>query len=125
MKGRYFDERDTESAPWAVVISETLANRYFPKEDPIGQQILLRYEPQRVDEDRPRQIVGVAGEVKQIGVGGLHPLLYESFVPQPDVFRGGSELFQVMGSLAIRTTSDMRAHESQITSSVKQILKKY
>jgi len=123
MKGRYFDERDTESAPWAVVISETLANRYFPKEDPIGQQILLRYEPQRVDEDRPRQIVGVAGEVKQIGVGGLHPLLYESFLQQPDVFRGGSEFFQLMGSLVIRTTSDVRAHEADITTSVKQIVK--
>jgi putative ABC transport system permease protein len=123
MKGRYFDERDTESAPWAVVISETLANRYFPKEDPIGQRILLRYEPQRVDEDRPRQIVGVAGEVKQIGVGGLHPLLYESFLQQPDVFRGGSEFFQLMGSLVIRTTSDVRAHEADITTSVKQIVK--
>jgi putative ABC transport system permease protein len=122
-KGRYFDERDTASAPWVVVISETLANRYFPKEDPIGQQIFLRYEPQRVDEDRPRQIVGVVGEVKQIGMGGFHPLLYESFLQQPDVFQGGSEFFQLMGSLVIRTTSDVRAHEADITTSVKQIVK--
>jgi predicted permease len=122
-KGRYFDERDTESAPWTVVISETLASRYFPKEDPIGQQILLRYEPQRVDEERPRQIVGVVGEVKQIGMGGLHPLLYESFLQQPEVFQGGSEFFQLMGSLVIRTTSDVRAHEADITASVKQMVK--
>jgi predicted permease len=122
-KGRYFDERDTESAPWAVVISETLANRYFPKEDPIGQQILLRHEPQQVDEDRPRQIVGVVGEVKQIGMGGLHPLLYESFLQQPEVFRGGSEFFHLWGGLVIRTTSDVRAHEADITTSVKQIVK--
>ena len=122
-KGRYFDERDTQSAPWAVVISETLANRYFPKEDPIGQRILLRYEPQVVDEDRPRQIIGVVGEVKQIGMGGLHPLLYESFLQQPEVFRGGSEFFHLFGSLVIRTTSDVRAHEADITTSVKQIMK--
>jgi putative ABC transport system permease protein len=122
-KGRYFDERDTESAPWAVVISETLANRYFPNEDPIGQQILLRYEPQRVDEERPRQIVGVVGEVKQIGMGGLHPLLYESFLQQPEIFQGGSEYFHLMGSLVIRTTSDVRAHEADITTSVKQMVK--
>jgi len=122
-KGRYFDERDTESAPWTVVISETLASRYFPKEDPIGQQILLRYMPQQVDEERPRQIVGVVGEVKQIGMGGLHPLLYESFLQQPDVFEGGSEFFQLMGSLVIRTTSDVGAHEADITASVKQFVK--
>lgn len=122
-KGRYFDERDTQSAPWAVVISDTLASRYFPNEDPIGQQILLRYEPQQVDEERPRQIVGVVGEVKQIGMGGLHPLLYESFLQQPEVFRGGSEFFQLMGSLVIRTTSDVRVHEADITASVKQMVK--
>jgi putative ABC transport system permease protein len=122
-KGRYFDERDTQSAPWAVVISETLAKRYFPNEDPIGQQILLRYEPQVVDEDRPRQIIGVVGEVKQIGMGGLHPLLYESFLQQPEVFRGGSEFFHLWGSLVIRTTSDVRVHEADITASVKQMVK--
>jgi predicted permease len=122
-KGRYFDEHDTESAPGAVIISETLASRYFPNEDPIGQQILLRYEPQRVDEERPRQIVGVVGEVKQIGMGGLHPLLYESFLQQPEVFRGGSEYFHLLGSLVVRTTSDARAHEADITASVKEIVK--
>ena len=79
-KGRYLDERDTQSAPWAMVISETLANRYFPNEDPIGQQLLLRSEPDHIDEDRPRQIVGVVGDVKHIGIGGLHPLFYESFL---------------------------------------------
>ncbi|HKW34409.1 MAG TPA: ABC transporter permease [Candidatus Acidoferrum sp.] len=122
-KGRYFDERDTENAPWAVVISETLASKYFPNEDPIGQQILLRYQPQDVDEERPRQIIGVAGEVKQIGMGGLHPLLYESFLQQPEVFWGGSELFHLYKSLVIRTTSDVRAHEADLTASVKQIVK--
>ncbi|HYL61052.1 MAG TPA: ABC transporter permease [Candidatus Methylomirabilis sp.] len=122
-KGRYFDERDTQSAPWALIISETFASRYFPNEDPIGQQMLLRYEPARVDEERPRQIVGVVGEVKQIGMGGLHPLIYESYLQQPDVFEGGSEFFQLMGSLVIRTTSDVRAHEADITTSVKQFVK--
>jgi len=122
-KGRYFDESDTESAPWAVIISETLASRYFPNEDPIGKQILLRYMPQQVDEERPRQIVGVVAEVKQIGMGGLHPLLYESFLQQPEVFQGGSEFFHLWGSLVIRTTSDVRAHEADITTSVKQFVK--
>jgi predicted permease len=122
-KGRYFDERDTASAPWAVIISETFASRYFPNEDPIGQQILLRCEPQQVDEERPRQIVGVVGEVKQMGMGGLHPLLYESFLQQPEMFRGGSEFLHLYGSLVIRTTSDVRAHEADITASVKQMVK--
>lgn len=121
-KGRYFDERDTQNAPWAVIISETLASRYFPNEDPIGQQILLRYEPEQVNEDRPRQIVGVVGEVKQIGMGGLHPLLYESFLQQSETIQGDAD-FDRLGSLVIRTTSDVRALEADITTSVKQMVK--
>jgi predicted permease len=122
-KGRYFDERDTQNAPWAVIISETLASRYFPNEDPIGQEILLRYEPEQVNEDRPRQIVGIVGEVKQIGMSGLHPLLYESFLQQPDVFRSGSEFLHLWGSLVIRTASDVGTHEADIAMSLKQIMK--
>jgi predicted permease len=121
-KGRYFDERDAPSAPWAVIISETFASRYFPNEDPIGQQILLRYEPEQVDEDRPRQIVGVVGEVKQIGMGGIHPLVYESFLQQPKTIQSDA-YFDRMGSLVIRTTSDVRTQEADITMSVKQMLK--
>jgi putative ABC transport system permease protein len=121
-KGRYFDERDTQNAPWAVIISETLASRYFPNEDPIGQQILLRYEPEQVNEDRPRQIVGVVGEVKQIGMGGIHPLVYESFLQQPQTIQGDAYIDR-LGSLVIRTTSDVRAHEADITTSVKEMVK--
>jgi predicted permease len=122
-KGRYFDERDTTNAPWVVIISETMAKRYFANENPIGQQILLRYTNNQVDEERPRQIVGVVGEVKQAGMGGVHPLVYESYLQQPEDFPGGSDGFHLAGTLVIRTTSDVRAHAADITRSVKEMVK--
>ncbi len=122
-KGRYFDERDTTNAPWVVIISETTANRYFPKEDPIGQQILLRYTFNEVDEERPRQIVGVVGEVKQAGMGGLHPEIYESYLQQPEVYPGGSDGFHLAGTLVIRTVSDVHAHEADIIAAAKEMMK--
>jgi putative ABC transport system permease protein len=123
-KGRYFDERDTTNTPWVAIISETTANRYFANEDPIGQQILLRYTyVNDVVEERPRQIVGVVGEVKQAGMGGLHPQVYESYLQQPEVYPGGSDGFHLAGTLVIRTTSDVRAHAADITTSVKQMVK--
>ncbi len=122
-KGRYFDERDNATAPWVVIISETTANRYFPNEDPIGQQILLRYTFKEVDEERPRQIVGVVGEVKQVGMGGLHPLIYESYLQQPEVYPRGSDGFHLGGTLVIRTVSDVRAHEADIIATAKQMVK--
>jgi predicted permease len=122
-KGRFFDERDTTNAPWVVIISETTANRYFANDDPIGQQILLHYTFNEVDEERPRQIVGVVGEVKQVGMGGLHPEIYESYLQQPEVYPGGSDGFHLAGSLVIRTVSDVHAHEADIIASAKQMMK--
>ena len=122
-KGRYFDERDTTSAPWVVLISETTANRYFPNENPIGQQILLRNAFNEVDEERPRQIVGVVGDVKQVGMGELHPLAYEPFLQQPEVYPGGSDKFHLAATLVIRTVSDVHAHETDIIAAAKQMVK--
>jgi predicted permease len=122
-KGRYFDERDTTNAPWVVIISETTANRYFPNEEPIGQQILLHYTFRGVDEERPRQIVGVVGEVKQVGMGGIHPLVYESYLQQPETYPGGSDGFHLAGSLVIRTVSDVHVHEADIIATAKRLVK--
>jgi len=123
-KGRYFDERDTTNAPWVVIISETTANGYFPNEDPIGQEIQLRYTFKEVDEERPRQIVGVVGEVKQTGMGGLHPLIYESYLQQPEVYPSGSDGFHLAGTLVIRAVGDVHAHEADIVATAKQMVKK-
>jgi len=121
-RGRYLTESDTQSAPWVVVINESLAHRYFPNEDPIGQQVLLRYEPYPVDEERPRQIVGVVADVKQYGLGRpAPPFLYASFLQQQAVFPGGSVLAHLNGALVIRTSSDLHGREADLTASVKRI----
>jgi len=72
LRGRAFTERDHETAPPVVIISDALARRYFRSEDPIGRRIAL-------DERSPmsccvaagpvegvwREIVGVAADVRQ------------------------------------------------------------
>ena len=59
-RGRLLDARDAADAPLAVLISESLAQRKFPGQDPIGKR--LHVGP----ADRPwYTIVGVVGDVKQ------------------------------------------------------------
>jgi predicted permease len=104
-KGRYLDDHDSSSAPWVVVINESFALRFFPNEDPVGQQILLRFDPYPVDEDRPRQIVGVVGDVKHFGLGeAAPPSLYASYLQQPAVFQGGAALAHLQQALLIRSS---------------------
>jgi predicted permease len=59
-RGRLLDEHDTAGAPPAVMISESLAKRQFPGQDPIGRRVHLG------PTNRPwYTIVGVVGDVKQ------------------------------------------------------------
>jgi putative ABC transport system permease protein len=122
-KGRYLEPSDSQSAPWVVVINETFARRFFPNEDPIGQQVLLGYDPYPVNETRPRTIVGVVGDVKQYGLGAqAPPILYASFLQQEPVFPGGSVMTHLWGTLLIRTNSDLHGREADLTASVKKIV---
>lgn len=120
-KGRYLDERDAEAAPWAIVVNETFARRFFPNEDPIGQQILLRYDPYPVNEQRPRQIVGVVGDVKHWGLNRpAPPFMYASYLQQPAVYPGGAIVAHLWQTVAIRTAAGAR--RGGLAASVKKIV---
>jgi putative ABC transport system permease protein len=123
LKGRYLDEHDTESAPWVVVVNEALVRKYFPNEDPIGQQILLRYDPYPIDETRPRQIVGVVGDVKHFGVGQeTPPFVYAPFAQQPAVFPGGAARAHLHKALVLRTGSSPFAGAGNLATEVKKAI---
>ena len=62
-QGRLFTESDNESAPPVAVINETLARAYFGGENPIGQRIALRGEP-----DKLMEVVGVTADLKQFSL---------------------------------------------------------
>jgi putative ABC transport system permease protein len=123
VKGRYLNEHDTEAAPWAIVINQSLARKFFPNEDPIGQQILLRYDPYPVDELRPRQIVGIVGDVKHFGLGEeTPPFVYAPFTQQPAVFPGGAARAHLHKALVLRTASGRTAAGTNLAVSVKAAL---
>jgi putative ABC transport system permease protein len=122
-KGRYLDDHDTQTSPWVVVINETLAHRYFPNEDPIGQLLQLRYEPYGVDEDHPRQIVGIVADVKQFGVGEpAPPFVYLSYLQQPSVYPGGAILDHLGQRVLVRTSGDVSGRQVGLTAAVKRIV---
>ena len=64
-RGRVFTERDTEDSPPVAVINETMVQKIFPNEDPIGKRITF--------DDRDKnpewfEIVGIVGDVKHYGL---------------------------------------------------------
>ena len=68
VRGRMINDDDVASAPFVVVINETLARTYFAGKDPLGQQIELGGK--ETGMLKPYTIVGVIGDQVDRAVGG-------------------------------------------------------
>jgi predicted permease len=80
--GRAFTEQDTTQTERVTIIDETLAQQYWPNEDPLGQRIvLLRGGPEST-------VVGIVGHTKEsdLASGADQGVLYYSLYQQPIPF---------------------------------------
>ena len=66
LRGRFFSDRDNDTAPPVVIINAEAAQRFFPGEDPIGKHIAVNYLALgTVNAPRMREIVGIVSNVQQ------------------------------------------------------------
>src|SRR5215813_2749451 len=61
LRGRDFTEQDAETSPRVVIINQTLARRFWPAGEAVGQHI-------KIANDLPREIIGVVGDTKHLGL---------------------------------------------------------
>ena len=100
--GREFATTDQSTSGLVVIINQTLADRLFPGEDPVGKRIawtgdVLRFSPISSDW---RTVVGVVGNTKD---GGLDA------EPRSAVFEPFTQMLAIGGGLVIRTSGDPAA----------------
>jgi predicted permease len=67
-RGRWFDERDTSTSRWALIINEAMAKKYWPNENPVGAIVTIGKGLGPEFDDRPREVVGVVGNVRESGI---------------------------------------------------------
>jgi macrolide transport system ATP-binding/permease protein len=63
VRGRYFTDTDVSSQRLVLIVNQTMAQRYFPGEDPIGKSIVFG-RPDAAEPSPARQIVGVIADIK-------------------------------------------------------------
>ncbi|MGA9672811.1 MAG: ABC transporter permease [Terracidiphilus sp.] len=126
LRGRGFADSDDASRPRVTIINQTLAKRYFPNENPLGQHIGSDISKS------PLEIVGVVDDIKEGPLEtATHPAMYvpsnqdpgnlfyvivrtsqapQSFLPQMD-----AAIHQVDPGIATYNamTMDDRIHDSQ------------
>ncbi len=106
--GRLFTASDDAQAPPVVAIDEALAQRYFPKENPVGRRM-------RVDlGDNPpfREVVGVVNDIHHAELGT--PPVPTMYVPTAQApFR--------FGQLVVRTAGDPAALAGSVRSAIQRV----
>jgi putative ABC transport system permease protein len=80
LRGRLFDSGDTVNSPHVAVISQSLARRYWPNEDPVGKRIQFG----NMDTDkRLLHVVGVVGDVRNALDTQAGPMVYAYSLQRP------------------------------------------
>jgi putative ABC transport system permease protein len=70
VRGRALTDRDNENSPLAVVVNQTLVNRYFSGQDAIGKRLEIGFS----DPPRWREIVGIVADVRSNGLDQDSPV---------------------------------------------------
>lgn len=78
LRGRAFTDFDTPTSEPFAIVSDSLASKYWPGEDPIGKRLKISGDVN--DKTQPwRTVVGVAGNVRS--EGQYAPFIPEIYVP--------------------------------------------
>jgi predicted permease len=109
LAGRFFNQSDSASAAPVTLISKTLAQRYFPNQDPIGKRLNFGFPP---DPGITREILGIVGDVRDVSLGqDPGPMMYVPYAQAP--FWGAN--------LVVKSTLSPSAVAAAIRQEVKKI----
>jgi len=84
LKGRQFNDRDSQDAPGVIIINDALAHRYWPDADPLGQRLTVGFE------QSPREIIAVVTSVRQSTLSAV--ALPTMYLPQLQRPTGGMSI---------------------------------
>src|SRR5213079_3470087 len=73
LRGRTFNDRDTKDSPRVIIIDQTMAEQYFPGEDPIGKRLFVDVGNDE-EGNVPSEIVGVVARMLYHAVDEMAPL---------------------------------------------------
>ena len=82
LRGRTFADAEDLTKPQVVVINQTLAKKYFPGEDPIGQ----RFGDHELNPKSIKEIIGIVDDIREGPLDSeIWPAYYYSLNQQPDI----------------------------------------
>jgi putative ABC transport system permease protein len=121
LRGRPLTEQDVGAAPWVVVINDVMAQKFWPNQDPIGQVITVHQDLISAEE-RPREIVGVVGNVRQYRAGNDPvPEMYVPYSQQPAHCTSSQAETRLHKSLVVRTSLESKGLTESLRNAVAEL----
>jgi len=121
-RGRAFNERDDAQGPPVVIINETFARQYFRDGDPLNERLIIGKSFMReFATEQPRQIVGVAADVRDGGLNNEpNPAMY---VPQAQIPDAANTLNVRLTPIAwvVRTRMSPYAVSATVQEQLRQV----
>jgi len=116
LRGRNLTDADATGRPGAALISDSLARRFWSKEDPIGRHITLTFFPGVV-----REIVGIVGDVKLDSLDETRPVA-TIYVPLAQLTVPTQQTWHSFGmTFAVRTNSDPLNSVAAVTKAIREV----
>lgn len=116
LRGRLISDSDSGDSSGAIVVSESLAKRFWPNEDAIGKRLTMSFFP-----DRKREVAGVVGDIKleSLNENEPAPTLYVPLGQLGVPSMGGWHSFPL--SLVVRSQRSPESLVGEIANAVHQV----
>ncbi len=105
-RGRLFTDRDTDGSPEVVILTESMARKFWPGQDPVGRRLLWG------KSGSPKTIVGIVGDLRDVALDAA---------PQPTMFRPFAQLADSPMTLVIRTKNDSVAATADVRRTIQAV----
>jgi putative ABC transport system permease protein len=109
IRGRLLSADDRALTPPVALISEALARRYFPNQNPLGRHLVFGFPP---NGNVSREIVGVVADIHDVSLQKEPgPMMYVPFAQEPF---WGAEIVVKSGRSAAEVAAAIRAETHNI-----------
>jgi putative ABC transport system permease protein len=116
LRGRTLNGADSAESQRVVLVSESMAKRFWPGQDPIGRRLTLTFFPQYV-----REVAGVVGDVKQDSLDetGADATIYFPLAQLSEPALGGWSSFPL--SMVVRASSAAGNSREEVIRAVHKV----
>ena len=118
LRGRDVNDTDIVASPWAAIVNETAARRFWPGEDPIGRRLTIDVVP----DERPREVIGVVRDIPtRSGEVEAQPVIYTSYLQQPSRYGGAFGTMFGQMTFVVRHATDPLSLVPAVRTAVAEI----